>query len=397
MPFFINADLRFFQNLNLHYSASEPQHTAEAQQAFDDAAADAARKMIARQWGECPPTYQKAVIFNLAFRKDRWDATQKHLFSVGICPAKFSACGHKDVVQLTSGQCKHSKSRCIESPMARNGSLYTCHGRLVAGVHDWLPTNYLFNGLTQIKGWLDLAPMVSKEEWVLFLEDDVAVHPSMAIVPMLTVPKLIDAALATSANAGHGVAYFGLCGPVCSESTAFASSGQVLADGGGGGGGQADLALSYKPCTGACGHAYAMRGEALQALSRQAKRTIAHVQQRPVPHLAGASSDKSECEAYVACLHDPFGTHEMLRQGCTSFGGGWLDAATGRVPSAQGAGGIEKVKPIVLPNLKLAWRGIEVCGNFYGHDLGGPCKEGHNGLFYQNRALLKSDHSTNCI
>ena len=37
-----------------------------------------------------------------------------------------------------------------------------------------------FNGLTQIKGWMDLAPMVQHDEWVLFLEDDVAVHPSLA-------------------------------------------------------------------------------------------------------------------------------------------------------------------------------------------------------------------------
>ena len=298
-------------------------------------------------------------------------------------------------MQLTARACAKDSSRCKQSSVARNGSLYTCHGRLVAGVYEWVPTNYLFNGLTQIKGWSDVAPMVGNDEWVLFLEDDVSVHPSMEPLPTLAVPRAIAGALAASAEAGHGIAYFGLCGPVCSNTTAFASSGQVSITHDG----HLDTTLRYKPCTGSCGHAYAMRGEALRALSRQARRTIARVQQQHggSAGLGSPASSSGLCEAYVACLHDPFGAHEMLRQGCDSFNGGWLDAATGRGPIGRLTRGGAGVKAIKLPDLKVRWQSIKVCGNLYGHDLEGPCKKGHFGLFYQNRALLKSNHATKCI
>ena len=176
-------------------------------------------------------------------------------------------------------------------------------------------------------------------------------------------------------------------------------------------GGTAEFpSMTYKQCTGACGHAYAFRGTMLASLGAQSVRTIEHVR------LGREATDPqtSLCEPYVACIHDPFGAYEILRQGCNHFAGGWIDGVTGLGPTVlrepmqyaaidQRDGivypELDNIpKPIHLPKLKQRWllSGVKVCGNLYGSDLQSPCKQDHIGLFYQNRDLLKSDQNTNC-
>lgn len=107
-----------------------------------------------------------------------------------------------------------------------------------------------------------------------------------------------------------------------------------------------------------------MRGEALHALSRQAARTVAHVRMdMALGKTAGTASAAAGhdallytpgiCEQFVACLHDPWGSHAMLRQGCNSFQGGWIDVATGRVPRTPNGAAKSLVEPIYLPNLRI--------------------------------------------
>jgi hypothetical protein len=101
---------------------------------IDHAAAKAARLDIQTQWETCNDMIQRAIVFNLDARVDRWIATKEHLLSVGICPARFSACSDKDVVELTFGECKERKDEphflhgtprhCHTSDKVMNGSLY---------------------------------------------------------------------------------------------------------------------------------------------------------------------------------------------------------------------------------------------------------------------------------
>jgi hypothetical protein len=95
------------------------------QQDKDRVAAKAVREDVRAQWGTCKDKAQRAIVFNLDARVDRWETTKAHLLSVGICPARFSACSDKDVVELTSSDCEHGAvtKQCHRSDMAKNGSL----------------------------------------------------------------------------------------------------------------------------------------------------------------------------------------------------------------------------------------------------------------------------------
>ena len=234
---------------------------------------------------------------------------------------------------------------------------FKCKGQLIAGAHEWTPTPYIFNGLTQIKAWLDLAPLVHDNEWLLFFEDDATVHPSLGdgLANPTAVGALIRASLITSDAMGHGAAYFGLC-----SAAALGGCGEAPFMRGSVGGGDVPT-LNYKQCTGACGHAYAFRGDMLKSLGAQAMRTIEHV--RLERH--SADGHDSLCARYVACIHDPFGAHEILRQGCNSFAGGWIDGSTGLGINRDGSSANWVPTPIHLPKLKPSWRlrGAHVCGN----------------------------------
>ena len=119
--------------------AADSRRTFEEHRARDKQGAEMVRQDVRDQWAACPPKHRKAVMFSLDNRGDRWNVTRLHLLSTGVCPARIAACGHKDVVRLASDHCNRSEqiateSRCKVSPMALNGSLYTCHGRIIAGV-----------------------------------------------------------------------------------------------------------------------------------------------------------------------------------------------------------------------------------------------------------------------
>lgn len=262
-----------------------------------------AHVQLRAQWARCDSNETvRAVVFNLRSRRDRWIMVRDRLSANGICAARLEACSVDNVANSTVG----------------SGRLFWCDGQLVAGVYAWEPTNYLFNGLTQLKGWADVAKFVRDDEYMLFLEDDVAIHPMLATLPAGAVNTVIRTAFATSATGGHGIAYFGLCSPVCIP---VADPPRLPSPFG--------AAVAHQPCTGACGHAYALSGAALRALNKQADRTVSEARGD-----AGTQGSGTVCELYVKCIHDPYGVHDLLRQRCSKFAGGWVDADTHRCASA---------------------------------------------------------------
>lgn len=257
-----------------------------------------AHVQLRAQWARCDPNETvRAVVFNLRSRRDRWIIVRERLAAKGICAARLEACSKDNVANGTVG----------------SGQLFWCDGQLVVGVHAWEPTNYLFNGLTQLKGWADVAEFVRDDEYMLFIEDDVAFHPAVAPLSPEAMNAVIRSAFATSASAGHGIAYFGLCSPVCIPGADLPRLP-----------GSAGVALAYRPCTGACGHAYALSGAAIRALNTQANRTVSEARDDS----SNPPDQGGSCEKYVKCIHDPYGVHDLLRQRCLQFSGGWLDAVT---------------------------------------------------------------------
>ena len=328
------------------------------------------RLHLQSQWAACAHHPHRAVVFSTGTSKrDRWVVTREELWRRGVCAARYPGCTKDDVVQLVHratecrafgrGDATHEGAPpCRASSRVHQGSVYLCRGTAVAGVHTWKPTNFLYNALTQLKAWSEVAGLVAPGEHMLFFEDDIAVHPRLAGLGKDAFAQLLTDALLVSGRKRHGFAYLGLCGPICSSSPALAG---LLAAGA-----EPGVAVEFKACTGACAHAYAMSGDALRALDKRRAQLLASA--------TGADADAAtlppRCPRFTTCVHDPAGAHHILRQGCTEFDGGWLDGATGEVTANAS-------RAITRPTKR--WRDIDVCGNLYGSNLRGVCASGHDG------------------
>lgn len=292
------------------------------------------------QWTKC--NGRRAVVFNMDEHQDRWLWMRQHLADLGLCAVRYPACTEKSVevegpeaslinIMLFPKSTRDLELNKVEQNVTyevrrnsqlRHGHLYKCRGDPVAGVLEWRPTSFLWNGLTQMKAWADVQTLAGPDEWVLFFEDDAKLSPQLHA--QSEIGEMISESLSLAEAAGHEITYFGLCGKSCHGREKKLKN------------------LSYSMCHGACAHSYALKGTARNALNAHRLDLIDRLTKVP------ANSIKPKCPEIVSTIHDPFGAHKLLTQSCDSHG--------------------------VPDNAYL-----------FGSNLRSPDADDHYGIFYQNR------------
>lgn len=348
---------------------------------------------LQEQWLECAHLPHVALVVNMPERTKRWEHTKELLLERGICPARFVACTPANSkVEASAEACAKANAGvpCVPTSTGNTNkaAIWYCRGRAIAATRDTMLSKmrkdvWCAIGHMMLWDWLQLG--MRDDQWALIFEDDIMIQGPYDKVTGQEFSKMVTAAMEASDEKGHHFAWFGQNYFHCALNHNLHGKIEM----------ESAPPLKFAPCIGSGSHAYMMTGYGMRMLVKRSKYYLDLMRDPDPP------PDDGLCP-HVNCIVDPWGAHDILREGCKTFPYGFLDDKTGRptdnLTQAQEALRLKYDWPRSPPDyLKHGLAAsTDVCGHLYGHGLQWKFRADYGGICYQNVDEFGSDLFTQC-